>query len=56
MPPGHDVAGVARVALAENGLAGLEVTRHCQLSDALEVALLEGGEDGHTCEQLDHLG
>ena len=51
----HDVAGVARVALAEDHLAGLEAARHGELGDPLEVALLERREHGHAPEQLDHL-
>ena len=50
-----DVTGVARVALAENNLAGLEGARDRDLGDALKVVHLERGEDGHTPEQLDNL-
>ena len=51
----HDVAGVARVALAEHDLAGLEAPRHRQLGDPLEVAGHERGENGHPPEQLHDL-
>ena len=56
MTVAHDVAGVARVALAEDGLARLEHARHRDLGDPLEVALLQSLEHGHPPEQLDDLG
>ena len=48
----HDVAGVAGVAFAEHHLARLELARHRDLGDPLEVAALERRERGHPREQL----
>ena len=53
-PGANDVAGVARVALAEDDLARLELARHRQLGDPLQIVCIERGEHRHAREQLDH--
>jgi hypothetical protein len=50
-----DVAGVARVALAEHDLPRLELARNRKFCDLLEVALHERREHGHAPEQIDNL-
>ena len=51
----NDVAGVARVALAEYDLARLERARDGEVGDPLEVFALERREHRHAREQLDHV-
>ena len=56
-PPGaHDVARVAAVPLAEHDLAGIELPRHRQVGDPLQVVEDERRGHGHPRQQLDDLG
>ncbi len=55
VPLAHDVAGVARVALAEHRLPRLELARHRDLGDALQIGGLERRERGDATQQLDYL-
>ena len=55
MAGANDVAGVARVALAEHHLPRLERTRNGEVGDPLEVLGLKRGEHRHACQQLHHL-
>ena len=50
-----DVAGVARVALAEHNLARLKRARNSQVGNPLQVLDLERGEHRHAREQLHHI-
>jgi len=49
----HYVAGVARLALAKDGLAGRELARDGDLRDPPEIGLLERRERRYAPEQLD---
>jgi hypothetical protein len=50
-----DVAGVARVALAEHNLARLKRARNREIGDPLQVLVFERGEHRHAREQLHHV-
>jgi hypothetical protein len=51
----HDIASVAGVALAKHDLAGLELARHGELRDPLEVVCDQGREHRNVSEKLHHL-
>jgi hypothetical protein len=54
-PIANDVARVARVTLAKHDLTGLELARHGELRDPLEIALDQSREHRNVSEKLDDL-